>query len=202
MNHNAPPPLERPRFLPSALEQLRQEASLTGWRSVVPVWFIAFAVLGAVAAYAVPDVFWDSGRWDVSTAVYAGLLTFNGLVLALGWAAFARMYDVLLRPGFGNYIYKAGLMNDYIVQISFMNIIKVFAISFSAIGLLSVLIENPYIIIDRIIFALVVCLTAYEIKQATDAVSAMNDLVWQANVYESYQSSKESGANVTGIRPR
>lgn len=175
---------QRPKFLRAFLDEIGKEVDESGWRAIVPYVFVCSVVFSVGVAYLIPDRFWGDDKWDISTAVYAGLLTFNGLVLALGWNAFARIYDVLLRGEFGKYLMKSNLLGSYLLHITYMHAFQIFAALAAAVGLVSVLIDKVPLIVDRAIFAVSLALTIYAIKQAFGAVTAMNDLLWQAAYYE------------------
>lgn len=174
----------RPKFLPSFLEEVRKEAEERNWLAVFPYGLIACALLSAGVAYVVPVSFWADEHWGISTAVYSGLLTFNGLILALGWTAFGRIYDILTRGDFGKYLMNTRLLNPYIVHMTYMHIFQIVAIVVSGLGLVEILVEGTPAWLDRIVFAATIAFTAYSIKQAVGAVTAMNDLIWQAAYYE------------------
>src|SRR5579862_5535855 len=117
-------PDQRPKFLPSFLEAIKQESELTGWRAVVPYVAVSCAILCSAVALYLPKAFWSEPKQEIATIVYSGILTFDGLILALGWAAFSRIYDVLLRGEFGQYLMRNNLLNGYILHVTFMHIIQ------------------------------------------------------------------------------
>jgi hypothetical protein len=106
-------------------------------------------------------------------------VTFNGLILALGWTAFGRTYDVLLRGEFSKYLMRNKLLNGYILHITFMHIFQVAAVATTGGGLIVLLLDGIQLSVSRIIFGMVLLFTMYAIKQAIDAVTAMNDLIWK-----------------------
>jgi len=189
---------QRPKFLPSYLGLLKKEAEQSSWFAVIPYALIASIFLGAAVALFTPSEFWTNSRWDVSTAVLAGLLTFNGLVLALGWNAFARIYDALFRKEFVSFLSKHDQLNPYIVHIGFMHFMQISAVIASGVALFFVLFNSVPIAIDRFVFGTSISLTIYAVKQAIDAVSMMNDLVWQVAYFESNPIPKDQRDKVRG----
>jgi hypothetical protein len=175
---------QRPKFLPSFLGAIQAESDLRGWWAVLPYVMLVCTIVGIGAAYLMPASFWSESKRELAVAVYAGLLVFNGLILALGWTAFSRMYDVLLRGDFGKYLMQHNLLNAYILQITFMHIFQIGAAIVSSLGLVVVLLDHVPPILSRAIWAFTIMLTAYAIKQAVSAVRAMNDLVWQSAFFE------------------
>lgn len=187
---------DRPKFLTSFIEAVAEESKIRNWRAIFPAAFLLCAMLAAVVAYFIPAEFWSDQKRELAVSVLVGLLIFNGLILALGWSAFGRIYDVLLRDEFGEYLMRNGLLNDYILQITFMHIFQIGAVIVSAIGLVTLLLDNIPLVLSRIIFGMVVLFTMYAIKQAIDAVTAMNDLVWQSAFFE---VNKPASGNVVGM---
>lgn len=189
---------ERPKFLPSFIGAIQEEAESHGWSAVFPFVLLSCAVTAGVIACIAPAEFWSEAKRELSVAVYVGLLTFNGLILALGWTAFGRIYDVLLRGDFGKYLMRNNLLNNYILQITYMHIFQIGAVITSAVGLIAVLLDAIPLVVSRILFGTALLFTMYAIKQAIDAVTAMNDLVWQSAFYESNRPG--SGSNVVPVR--
>jgi hypothetical protein len=180
--------LERPQFLPSFFSAMAERAeSKTIWRMfVVPV--IAAAV-SAGSAYYVPAVFWSDGKWDVAATVYTGILTLNGLILALSWSAFSRIYESISAPKFCSFLRRNGLLNKYIVTISFIHGLQLLAVIASGVGLVILLISIPYLIVDRILFGMMMFSSVYAIQQAASAVAIMNDLLWQKSIFDEHQET-------------
>jgi hypothetical protein len=185
---------DRPKFLPTFIDLVRKESEVRGIWALVPVSLLVSVALGAAVAFALPLSLWLDEGWSILTAVYVGLLTFGGLVLALGWSAFGRMYEVLFRGQFGGYLQDKGLLANYLVHISGMHAFQVLAVVCSGVGLVTILMQCP-IWVDKVVFAATVASTVYALKQALDAVSAMNDLVWQSAYFER-ETSRSKGAVV------
>lgn len=193
---------DRPKLLPSILELIKDESERRGVLALVPLALIICGMIGALTAWMIPDEFWNNERWDISTAVYAGLLTFSGLVLALGWNAFAKMYEILFRGQFGAYLYDNQLLNHYLVHISVMHFIQVAAVFVSGVGLMTVLFSGIPNWADRIVLAVVITAISFGLKQAVDAVTAMNDLVWQSAVFERHIQNMGASNNVRPLSER
>jgi hypothetical protein len=189
---------QRPKFLPSYIGAILRESETSGWRALFPYVLICCACVAGAIAYFVPASFWAPEKRELAVAFYAGVLTFNGLTLALGWTAFSRIYDVLLRADFGKYLMKNNLLNDYILHISYMHVFEIVAVVATTNGLVSVLLANIPLWLSKLVFAGCLMWTAYAVKQAITAVTAMNDLVWQAAFFES--NKPVPATNVVGIR--
>ncbi len=186
--------VQRPKFLPSFIGAIQAESELVGWRALLPYVLLTCAAAAAAFAYFMPATFWSEGKRELAVAFYSAVLVFNGLILTLGWTAFSRIYDVLLRADFGRYLMKNNLLNDYILQIEFMHMGQIGAVIASGAALIAVLLDKVPLLAQRIIFGLAFMFTAYAIKQAVSAVTAMNNLVWQAAFFETHQPAE--GGNV------
>jgi len=183
---------ERPDFLPSflsALAEMAQQKKL--WHIVVTP--IVAGALGAGAAYLMPASFWSDDNLGVSATVYTGLLTLNGLILALSLSAFSRIYESISAQMFCAFLRRAQLLNKYIVTMSSVQFLQLFAVIMSATGLIVTLIELKYEIIDRIIFGLMIFASIYAIQKASSAISIMNDLLWQKSIFDEH--AQNSGAS-------
>lgn len=186
---------QRPKFLPSFIDLLREEAEQVGIRALVPFALITCGLVGAAAMLLVPSQFWAPEQMSSAIAVYAAATTFCGLILALGWNAFSRMYEILFRGAFAAYLLKNKLLNQYLVHIGFMNFCLLAATAVSGMGLVTVLWAGLPLAAERAIFGLSIALIIYAVKQTASAVSAMNDLVWQSAVFETHQASERDQEN-------
>jgi hypothetical protein len=178
------------------MDLLQRESERSGFWAIVPIKLAVCVGIGCAVGYFVPSDFWSDGRWDISTAVYGGLLTFSGLILALGWSAFSRIYETLFRGDFGAYLYEKNLLNDYLVHISFMHVAQVLSVVFCGVGLVSVLFDSVWSWLDRSIMAAVVAAIVYGLKQSLDAVTMMNDLAWNAAIFERHKNNQRDAPNV------
>jgi hypothetical protein len=189
---------ERRKFLPSFLGAIRDEAEIRGWLAILPFALLSCVAVAVGIAYYMPQQFWAESKRELSVEVFAGLLTFNGLILVLGWTAFGRIYDVLMRGEFGKYLMQNKLLNEYILHITFMHIFQIAAVAANGAGLIVLLLDGVPLIVSRIIFGAVLLFTMYAIKQAINAVTVMNDLIWQAAFFESNRPIAPS--NVIRVR--
>ena len=184
--------LERPKFLSSYIKAVGQSADKRGWRAVIPWGLLVSAGVGVACAYVVPISFWDDSRLDVSTAVYLGVLMLDGLILALSWGAFSRIYESISTTKFASYLMEKELLNGYIVYNDAIHIAQILAIVSSAAALVVLLIDLPKVIFDQIAFGIMICLSANAIKAATSAVTVMHNLIWQKAIFDQHMEDRES----------
>ncbi len=196
-----PPKIEkRPRFGSVLLQELREDYDERGVLAIIPVWLIGCVGLSLWTAWLLPAEFFTDSKWDISTAVYAGLLTFNGLLLALSWQAFSRIQASICAPGFSSFLKRKSLMSGYLFWIDYVQYSQVAAVCASGIGLLSILLDRLLLFTDRIIIGLAVGLSIYAIKNALDAMHLMHDVVWlHAEFDEIERLKKIDTGNVTRL---
>lgn len=188
---------ERPRFWQLFFEALAERSRN---RSLISA-FVFPLLAGALAAFAcyfMPSSYWSDANLQVSVAVYAGMLTFNGLMLALGWNAFSRIYDMLSAPRFSQFLRKNKLLEKYLVTISLIQGLQIFAIIASATALLSILFNLAYLWVDRAILGLMLFASMLALKQGAKSVRIMHDLVWQKSIYDE-RIDQRSQANVVDL---
>jgi hypothetical protein len=193
----APVELERPKFLRSFLSSLTKSVEKRGWRAVVPTWVILALCFGAFFAYVIPRDFWSKERLDVAVVVYIGILTLNGLILALSWSAFSRIHENIMDSPFSAYLLTNALLNDYILYIDFVHIAQLAALIVSFLSLLILLCAFPSDIFDRVAFGILLAASAYAIKQAAAAVKVMHDLVWQKAIFDNHRQNRGSEPAIT-----
>jgi len=187
---------ERPRFLSLLLEELRNDVETRGIIALAPLWLVGFVAVAAWVSGRVPDAFFADAHWDISTAVYAGALAFNGLLLALSWQAFARIQASICSPGFSSFLRRKKLTAGYLFWIDYVQLTQMAAACVSAVGLVSILLDVSWVYFDRVVFALTFGLSFYAVKNAMDAMRLMHDLVWSHAEYDQMQHDAEA-ANVT-----
>jgi hypothetical protein len=191
----------RPSFLSSYFKSLSKSVDERGWRAVFPFWAILSFGVGAGSAYLIPAKFWDEAQLGGTECVYVGILTLNALVTALCWSAFSRVHECIVADKFGAYLMDAGLLNDYILYIDFVQVAQIGAVLSSVGALIVLIIQRQNIIYDRVSIAVMIGLSLYAIKAATDVVTVMHDLIWQKAIYDRHsQEVDEKNDRVIRIK--
>jgi len=180
--------LERPKFLSSFFSAMAERAERKTIFQGILVPIVA-AIVGAATAYWLPADFWLEKNMGVATSVYVGILTLNGLILAISWSAFSRIYETISAPKFSAFLQRNELLNKYLVTLTFIHGLQLFSIIVSASGLVILLMDISYLFIDRSIFGLIVFGSIFAIQQATSAVAIMNDLVWQKATFDEHEEN-------------
>jgi hypothetical protein len=175
---------ERPRFVSLLLSELRDDFDNRGAVALVPFWLIGCLVLSYLISSHVPVAFFSDEKWDISTAVYAGFLAFNGLLLALSWQAFARVQSSICAPGFSSFLKSRSLLGGYLFWIDYVQYSQVMSACLSMLGLITILFDDLLILTDQIILSLVFGFSLYAVKNAVDAAHLMHDVVWLHAEYD------------------
>jgi len=168
----------RPKFLGSFFRAVGDAIDRRGLRAIFPIWLVLGLVIGAAVAWYMPSIFWADERWGVATTVYTGLLAFDGLLLALGWGAFSKIYEILSTGWFAAFLRRNNLLSDHLLYVQIVHATLVVSALSSGCGLLTIFFSLP-IWADKIILAGAVGLSLYALIKALSAMSMMNDLIWE-----------------------
>jgi hypothetical protein len=181
-------PKRRPSFLEAWLEDLQDDLKRYGPTKLVP-WLMLFCVaLGIVVALLISaEGFWN--RPEISSLFFTATVTINGLLLALSWGSFAKIYELASEPRLAAYLRKRNLLRSYIFHVDFIHACQIIALGWSGFALvLSVLDRLPHSLggmamlaaLQRISLAGVVASTVYALRYAIGSVRIMQDLVWNS----------------------
>src|ERR1700741_3142347 len=121
-------------FVKAWLKDLSEEVD-DRWYRIIPIWFVTFFAIGSAVAYSMPDTFWNPER-DTSTVVYTGILTFNGILLALSWSAFAKIYEMIGAGKFSAFLLENGVLNSYLFVVRYVHAAQMLAMVMSIAALL------------------------------------------------------------------
>lgn len=177
---------ERPSFLVAWLDDLRDDLARYGKRKLVPWTMLACCFVGVSVALLVPaDHFWE--KPEISVVFFTAAVTINGLLLALSWGSFAKIYELASAPPMASFLRRHGLLNSYIFHVDFIHVAQVCAVSWSGAALILCVIGHlPHgvekylslLLIQKISLAGCVASSIYALIYALGAVRIMQDLVW------------------------
>lgn len=172
--------------LPSFGTLLRNELRVgleKGFSRVIPWLMIACSAVGYAAAhFADPRVF-SQENWSTLAAVYGGVVTFNGLTLALSWSAIGRIYDTVSKAEFSRFLRASGLLNTYLFYVSLIHTVQVVSALAAVLGLVSVFLILP-ITIGPTVLAIVIATTLYAIRWAAGSSRVVKDLAWHYATFD------------------
>lgn len=173
---------------PPTLRQAWLDDLRTTWAnhrlSVLP-WRIALcAGAGWLVASNLQSVFFYPRNWDVSVAVYSGLLAFNALTMALAWSGIGRVYDSMSAPRFSSFLQHTGVLARYHFILGFIHAVQTLAalVTIASMGIL--LVGQINIFWDRIAFASTLGATLYALWWAYSAARVARDLSWHHATFD------------------
>jgi len=168
----------KPSYASTLAKALAISADRHGMRAYVPTYVLLSIGVGGFTSWFVPQAFWVDSNWGASVAAFVGVLTFNGILLAVGWNAFSRIYEALGSKSFSSFLRKHNLLDLHLMFIETVHYSLTLSAGFSLFALLALLVQLP-LWIDQSIFAFVIATTLYSIIQAMRAIGMMNALTWE-----------------------
>lgn len=188
---------DEPNFVQAWLKDLSDEVN-DCWYRIIPVWFLLFFGAAGAAACFLPEEFWfNRSNQSVgnATVVYSAILTLNGIIVALSWSAFSKIYEMIGAGKFSEFLQRHNVLEGYLFLVRYVHFFQIVALSFSMIGLLAAQFDLIPIGWQRILFILLVGFGAYAVKEATKSVGVMQDLVRYRAIFD----AAGSGGNVLPI---
>tara|TARA_Y100000815_G_scaffold273044_1_gene303331 strand:- start:746 stop:1336 length:591 start_codon:yes stop_codon:yes gene_type:complete len=140
---------------------------------------------GFLVALNIEASFFYPRRWDVSVALYAGLLAFNALTMALAWSGIGRVYDSLAAPSFSSFLQHSGVLSTYLFILGFIHGVQTIAALLAIASLGILLVGWIPIWVDRITLALTLGSTLYALWWAYLAARVARDLSWHHATFDS-----------------
>jgi hypothetical protein len=169
---------DRPNFFETYADIVRMSARTSGWKALVPVSFLICCSIGAFAALSVPANFWVKSPTSEAMTIYGSFLAFNGLLLALGWGAMSRIYDVLLRGSVSKVLVSNNLLSHHLVSVEATHFFLIASAFASACALFLTIYSLPFWAYRIVLFS-VVTLGLYSIKCVWSLMGLLSELGWE-----------------------
>jgi hypothetical protein len=177
-----------PSFLEAWLDDLRDDLRRYGNHKLVPWTMLACCAVGAAVSLLVPkDHFW--AKPEVSVVFFTAAVTINGLLLALSWGSFAKIYELASAPTMASFLRRHNLLNGYIFQVDFIHLAQVCAVCWSGAALILSVVGHlpheierylPLLVIQKVSLAGCIASSIYALVYALGAVRMMQDLMWHS----------------------
>ena len=174
--------IESPNFVQAWLKDLTEEVN-DRWYRIIPIWFAIFFACGGIVSYFLPEAFWSQER-DTATIVYTGILTFNGILLALSWSAFAKIYEMVGAGRFAAFLREHDHLDSYLFAVRYVHASQMTATVFSMTALVLVQLPELHVNWQRVMCAIVLGMSGYAIKEASLAVGIMQDLIRYKAIFD------------------
>ena len=177
---------ERPGLVRSLLASWQLTLDHGKFYHLIPYWIIASVGVGYLVATQMPTSFWGSGQLGVRATILAGLLTFNGIILALCWSAFAKIYEIIGAGAFCAHLRAKSLLSHYLLFVGYCHGSQILAIALTAFSLFSFVL--PFELwFQKTVLAGAIASSAYALRQGVATSSAMQDLIWRKSVFDERQ---------------
>lgn len=178
--------MTRPTFLKSLLDSWQLSLSLGRERDLFPIWILAAIGLGWSLVHFVPSSFWGEEQRSNVVSILSAMVTFNGIILALCWSAFGKVYEIIGATAFAAHLRKHNLLNHYLVFVGYCHFAQVAAISLTGFAIFTLWLpfEGWFV---KSVFAGAIAATAYAVRQGVATSTVMQDLIWQKSLFDSSQ---------------
>lgn len=173
--------MTRPTFLQGLLDSWQLSVSQHRRRDLIPYWIAGSLVIGGLVAYRLPVTLWES-EIELGVVFMGAVLTFNGIVLALSWSAFAKIYEIVGAGAFCAHLRKHNLLNHYLTFVGWCQGSQVLAISCSALGLVSFWLFVPWF--GKVVLGCSFAASIYAVRQGVATSKAMQDLIWRKSAFD------------------
>lgn len=183
--------MKRPGFLKSLLDSWQLTLEHGSKIDLVPYWMIGSIAAGAAVAYNLPRTFWSAEELDVSVSVLAGILTFNGIILALCWAAFGKIYEIIGAGVFASHLRKHNLLNHFLVFVGYCHATQITAICATGFALFALFLPLELWVVKTALAASVAS-SAYALRQGVATSGAMQDLIWRKARFEEAEAGRKA----------
>ena len=170
--------IERPDFVRDLLADWGEAWERRRWLGLLPWKILICAIPSSPIAYFMPVEFWSATPGIARNAFFASLVTVNGLLLALGWNSFAKMYELCASGAFSGYLQSKGMVRHYLFLIDYIQIVLIAAITITVAGFIVTLFDTPPLWSQRIGLGITIWSTGYALAYATGGVRMVRDLVW------------------------
>ena len=175
--------LEKPTFLKGLIDSWQLTLEHGKARDIIPYWILGSAALGGVAAYNMPALFWTQDKLDAAGGAIGGLLTFNGIVLALCWSAFGKIYEIVGAGAFCAHLRKHKLLNHFLMAVTWCHAAQILAIMCTAFALATLWLPfQPWF--DRVALGAAIATSIYAVRQGFATSQIMQDLIWRKSSFD------------------
>lgn len=185
----------QPNFVQAWIKDLSDEVN-DAWYRIIPVWVLLFFGSATAAAYYMPSSFWVNRAGEVvdhATILYTAILTLNGIIVALSWSAFGKIYEMIGAGKFSAFLQKHEVLESYLFLVRYVNVAQMSALVVSMATLIAAQFPQVPLTAQRVLCALALGFGAYAIKQASTAVGVTEDLVRYRAKFDAEDGRSDDG---------
>lgn len=178
--------MKRPPFLNSLIDSWQLSLSLSRPYDLIPYWILTSIGLGGWLAVSLPAKFWDGTQLGTTASVLTGVLTFNGIILALCWSAFGKVYEIVGAGAFCAHLRKHNLLNHYLHFVGWCHGAQVVAICASGFALFAFWLPVE-IWVTKASVGMAVASSFYALIQGVATSTTMQDLIWRKSAFDEHE---------------
>jgi hypothetical protein len=145
-----------------------------GFGSLIPAKFIVCVAIGVAVALFANKELWV--KFEDAIAFYAGGIAVNAILLAVCWAGFGRIFEIIGDPEFGRWLRHHQLDGYYGFYIDFIQLTQMAAVVGMGCGLISAIVSGLPIQAERAILGISITMSIYAAWWASDCVRLMQEL--------------------------
>lgn len=175
--------MARPTFLKSLLDSWQLTLASDRPRDLIPYWILGSIGAGTAIVLNLPTNFWDGTKLDVTVSAVSGLLTFNGIILALCWSAFGKVYEIIGAGRFCEHLRAHNLLGHYLLFVGYCHAAQVIAILFAAFSMFALWLPLASWFV-KFTIAAAIASSIYAVRQGVATSSVMQDLIWQKSEFD------------------
>jgi hypothetical protein len=173
---------DRPELFPIFLDEVKADWRRAGLWGVIPWWILSCVLSGYAVSHFWPRELGDKSQWGTVSTILAGVLTFNGITLAVTWAAIGKVYETISRADFSRFLRSGGVLGTYMFYIHLVHITQIIAAILSLTTIFAVFLVPTTAF--KIVLAMMVAATLYAIRWAAGSVTIAQDLAWQFGKFD------------------
>jgi uncharacterized membrane protein YfbV (UPF0208 family) len=173
---------DRVSFITLWLELLLDDWKSRRWRSFIPTSVILCSSIGACVAWYFPISPAPNFKSNLIT-IYAGVITAQGIILALSLSSLQHIYENISRKDFAMFLRENGVIEYYLFFIQYIQAVGVIALVMVVATAFALLFNLPSHYV-RILIAITLGAFLYSTKQAIDTSILVRDLIWYRSLFE------------------
>lgn len=179
------------RFMAYWIRDIAHGVDKRGLRALLPVRFLVCVGVGVAVGWTARNSF--LATMSDRIAFYAGLLAVNAILLAVCWAAFAKIYEILATPDFGMWVKQNGLHGYYDFYVEYIQLAQAFAVG-TALAALVITVLPLIATVDRLALGAAISTSLYAGWWASGCVRIMQELADHRHTF-----SERGASNVHNI---
>ena len=184
---------DRYTFIETLLDEAKSDFRKRGVRALVPWYLVLSVIAGATIVFFVPRDFYGQINQDVSATMYAGILAFNAITLALSWSAIAKVLEIITQKDFSTFLRNNGLVSIYRFYVELVHGTQIVAAFVSLMAMLILMVGSAVPdLVHQCLLGATITFTLYAVRWSHGAAQIANDLIFQYSKFDGLNDSEKS----------